>query len=355
MAIKPSAGRQIDALIAQLSSDSVSTREAAVARLTVLGARTVDKLIALVESGAPGLTRAAALQTLEAIASPRAIDVALNALDDHDPAVAAAAVSTAQTFLDAERGADVIDRRHPGRPRSASSAGPEARRDPGTLDAQVGDAEAAVDAPRAGCEPAGARAGAGGGLPGAGGTARFARVTCRPRPRGCCPTIRSRSPAPSLTAAASIPLPLLQRLVDRIREHEAAEPSGREEWAKARAAAHLALAGRGSRLALYDLRESLERAAAPLPVEFLAALSQIGDASCLEAIAAAYVQAPGSSRGSADWWRRHLARAFHTIVKREGLTRRHQLIRKIAKRWGDAAQGLSDPARGGTALGRAVQ
>ena len=111
----------------------------------------------------------------------------------------------------------------------------------------------------------------------------------------------------------------------------------------ARASAHLALAGRGSRLALYDLRESLERAAAPLPVGFLEALLQIGDASCLEAIAAAYVQAPGSSRGSADWWRRQLARAFHTIVKREGLTPRHQLIRKIAKRWGDAAPGLRTP------------
>ena len=143
-------------------------------------------------------------------------------------------------------------------------------------------------------------------------------------------------------AAASIPLPLLQRLIDRIREHEAVEPSGRRaEWAKTRAAAHLALAGRGSRLALYDVRESLERATAPLPVEFLAALSQIGDASCLEAIAAAYVRSRESNRGSADWWRQHLASAFHTIVKREGLTRRHGVIRKIAKRWGDAAEGLS--------------
>ena len=143
-------------------------------------------------------------------------------------------------------------------------------------------------------------------------------------------------------AAASTPLPLLQRLVDRIREREVEEPPGRRaEWARTRAAAHLALAGRGSRLALYDLRESLERATAPLPVEFLAALSRIGDASCLEAIAVAYVQSSPSNRGSADWWRQHLASAFQTIVKREGLTRRHGVMRKIAKRWGDAAAGLS--------------
>jgi hypothetical protein len=66
--------------------------------------------------------------------------------------------------------------------------------------------------------------------------------------------------------------------------------------------------------------------------------SQIGDAACLDAIAAAAVQSSPES-GPADWWRQHLARlAFHTIVKREGLTRRHGVIRKIAKRWGDAAR-----------------
>jgi len=344
VAIKPSAGRQIDALIAQLSSNSVSTREAAVARLTVLGVRTVGKLIALVESGAPGLTRAAALQTLEAIASPRAIDVALNALDDRDPAVAAAAVSAAQAFLHAERGADVIDRitrvaldplRQPDL-RLAAIEGLSTLRS-ATLkplwtllaqdvNPQVRARAQAAASPEPAPPPDSLRdvsAAAEGMLPDD-------------------PVALARAIA---TVAASIPLPILHRLVDRIREHEAAEPAGREEWAKARAAAHLALAGRGSRLALYDLRESLDRAAAPLPVEFLAALSQIGDASCLEAIAAAYAQAPGSSRGLGDWWRRHLARAFHTIVKRERLTPRHQLIRKIAKRWGDAAQGLI-PARG---------
>ena len=102
----------------------------------------------------------------------------------------------------------------------------------------------------------------------------------------------------------------------------------------ARAAAHVALAGRGSRLALYDLRESLERRKAPLPVEFLTALSTIGDASCLEAIAGAHREATRTR-----WWRDHLADAFRTIVAREKLTRRHAVIKKIengsamAERW----------------------
>ena len=41
-------------------------------------------------------------------------------------------------------------------------------------------------------------------------------------------------------------------------------------------------------MALYDLREALKATAAPLPVEFLTALSLVGDTSCLEAIAAAF-------------------------------------------------------------------
>ena len=107
---------------------------------------------------------------------------------------------------------------------------------------------------------------------------------------------------------------------------------------RARAAAHVALASRGSRLALYDLRESLESADAPLPVEFLAALSLVGDASCLEAIAAAYARPAASGRGRDDWWRQHLADAFRAIVAREAITRRHAVMKKIEKRWPDARQ-----------------
>ena len=108
-----------------------------------------------------------------------------------------------------------------------------------------------------------------------------------------------------------------------MREREGAEPAAaRDQWRLARAAAHVALGHRGSRLALYDLRESLEAAKAPLPVEFLAALSLVGDASCLEAIAAAHAQ--GEGRLVAP----HLADAFYAIVAREKLTRRHAAMRR---------------------------
>jgi HEAT repeat protein len=106
----------------------------------------------------------------------------------------------------------------------------------------------------------------------------------------------------------------------------------------ARAAAHVALATRGSRLAVYDLREALEAAREPLPVEFLAALTLAGDASCLEPIAAAYARAAGDHADA--WWPRHLADAFQSIVSREGLTRRHAVVKKIEKRWPDALRAL---------------
>ncbi len=60
------------------------------------------------------------------------------------------------------------------------------------------------------------------------------------------------------------------------------------------------------------------------------ALSIIGDASCLEAIAAAHVKARDA------WWREHLADTFRTIVTREKLTKRSPAVKKVEKRWPQA-------------------
>jgi hypothetical protein len=127
----------------------------------------------------------------------------------------------------------------------------------------------------------------------------------------------------------------LQKVVERVREREGAEPAAvRDQWRLTRAAAHVALGHRGSRLALYDLRESFESAKAPLPVEFLTALSLVGDGSCVEAIAAAHARAKDA------WWREHLARVFRDIVARERLTRRHGAVRKAEKRWKSAIDAM---------------
>jgi hypothetical protein len=141
-------------------------------------------------------------------------------------------------------------------------------------------------------------------------------------------------------AAGALPLPLLHRLVEQIGERERTEAGRwRAEWVTTRAAAHVALADRGSRLALYDVRETLESGEGPLPVEFLAALTAIGDVSCLESIAVAFVRgAPGRAHG--DWWQRHLVSTFQAIVARERITRRHRLVRKIERRWKAALREL---------------
>lgn len=125
-----------------------------------------------------------------------------------------------------------------------------------------------------------------------------------------------------------VELSTLLRLVERVREREGAEPPARQDaWRLVRAAAHQALAERGSRIALYDLRESLERATVRLPVEFFAALTAVGDATCLEVIADAHATAPDA------WSRQHLSDAFYAIVTRERLTARSPMLKRLAKKW----------------------
>jgi len=96
-----------------------------------------------------------------------------------------------------------------------------------------------------------------------------------------------------------------------------------------RGAVHQILASRSSRLALYDLRETLEQAKGPLPVGFLSAAAVIGDTACLTPLADAWVHTPADDR----WWREHLADAFRSIVTREGLTRRAPALQKILAKW----------------------
>ena len=121
---------------------------------------------------------------------------------------------------------------------------------------------------------------------------------------------------------------MLLRIVERVREQETrVKGADWPKWSAVRAATHLALANRGSRLGVYDLRESLEGSHDKVPVEFLTALDLVGDASCLEAIASAHARSRDGS------FRERLVDAFRTIVTREKLTRRHAVMKKIQKRW----------------------
>ena len=334
MVIRASTGKKVDALIAELGSANQLTRDGAVARLTVIGERAVSRLIALVAEPQPGTdARVSALHALEGIGDLRAFDPALAALDHPDTAVAVAAVGVLQSFLRSARGVEALDRLtslalERGRPRLLRLAAIRALRDLGVstigplLHTLVADPDQAI-AMAAGLGPEAAadpvyqlKEAAEGTLPDAPGALRLA-----------------------LTESADhVPLAVLQQLVERVRFREGAvSGSVRAEWLALRGAAHAALAHRGSRLALYDLRETLESAREPLPVDFLGAAAAIGDATCLEPLAAAYAHALESGRRVDDWWRQRLTDVFRAIAAREQVTRRTAVGKRIAGRWREAA------------------
>jgi hypothetical protein len=287
----------------------------------------VERLVALVESDAAAAARTAALRTLEAIADLRALDSALGAVRDADEAVATAAIGVARTFLQGRRGAAALDR--------LAEVALDKTRD-GQL--RLAAIRALADLPASTVKPLWQALGDDGN----------AEIRAQVRSRALGERSGGSAHLISLTAAAergleddpealrqaivhggaTTALPLVHRIIERLREREASEPAGRRpEWLRTRAAAHVVLANRGSRLALYDLRESLKATAAPLPVEFLTALSLVGDPSCLEAIAAAH------QRSDDAWWRQRLSDSFRSIVERERLTRRHAVMKRIQKRW----------------------
>jgi hypothetical protein len=334
MAIRPSSGAEIRQLIAALGGEDEVAREAAVARLAVLGERAVEHLLKEFPA-ATGRMRAGMLRAFEAAGDPRAFPVAQAALQDASAALQIAAIGAIRAFLGSTRPdiardaldaliAVALDRRRVGIVRIAAY---EALRDmPADVRDPIRDTLSADTDPDVSAHVAGPQ------------RRQSEETIWREAVAGRLPA----SPAmlkPALAAVrSSAKLTELQRLVDHLRAQEQRETERlrREEWRAVRGAVHQALAARNSRLALYDLRDSVLDADR-LPVTFLAALEEIGDATCLEPLAAAY---DASSRSSDTWWREHVATAFRAIVQREGLTRRHTAVKRTLSRWPDAAADL---------------
>ena len=341
MPIRPSSAAELRQLVEALEAPEDVRRESAIARLAVLGGRAAEHLLRAYPSATRPQSRAGMLRALEACGDPRAVPLARTALDDPSQEVASTAISVLRSHLtatssDAARDAlDALIAAALDRARTADRriAALEALRDlpKSTVDplgrTLAGDPDPIVrDRARTSLGPSGDAAGdsvhaiwrraVGGQLPASPDLLRKALVAC----------------------SASARLTELQRLVDvvRVEETRQQEPVRRTDWRIVRGALHQVLATRGSRLALYDLRDSLLEPDR-LPVAFLAALEDIGDASCLEPLAAAY----DASVHSADpWWRDHLAAAFRAIVHREGLTRRHAVVKRAMARWPQAATEL---------------
>lgn len=295
----------VRALLQALGQDG-DRREAAIARLTILGTRVVPQLIAEYSRTDDRDRQIALLRVLEATADERTFPVAETAIAaGGDVAVAAIAVLR-ELLTRTIRGADVKaldlllsiaregthDRRLRAAAREALDAAPQDVRDAlGALGTSEDQGEALwQDA-------------LGGHLP---------------------DDVRQLRDAIA-THAETAPLPDLRRLIERMIERERAQKKAAaiNEWRAARGAVHQALALRGSRVALYDLREAFEQASNALPSSFIGAVTLIGDESCVEPLASAYANAGADAR-----WQQQVAQAFREIVKRERLTKKHSALRR---------------------------
>jgi hypothetical protein len=331
--IRASSAKEVDALIADLNGSVAIAREAAVARLTVIGPRAVERLLGVVRSSAAPIARVSALRALEGIRDPRPVEPALEmASSDTDNDVAAAAISLVRMHIRQARGTSVVERLtqialDAGRADTVRLAAITALKDlpertvAPLLQTLANDPKASI---RAGAE----------------------RATSTPRPSSISPSANAdadaflvRSADEGLaddgarlrealaSASRTTPLTALLRIVERAREREGMEPAKRREsWTAVRAAAHLALAKRRSRIGLYDLREWLESSETAPTVDAYAALSLVGDASCLEAIARRYA-APQD-----EWSKSRLGELFRTIVRRDDVSRRTAAVKRIERK-----------------------
>lgn len=282
-------------------------RDAAVARLRVIGPRAVDRVAALVISDAPSPARAAALRALEGSEDDRALRAAAAASGDPDVAVACAAIGMLRGRLTGESGTEILD--------LISSIALDAER---ARDIRLAALDALSELPRHVVQPLLQQAGMADGTPAA--TAAGPGTFDDPA-----------AATEWISANTAAPLSVLHDLVSELRERERREPSARtrQRWVLARGAVHALLARRGSRVALYDLRESFDAAQEPLPLDFLAAATTLGDSATLEPLARAWTAASTREK----WWRDRLRDAAADIMKREKLTARNAVMKRIRTKY----------------------
>jgi hypothetical protein len=286
----------IDRLIADLRSSDSIHRDAAVARLRILGSRALPRLVDVVASDAPALVRALALDALEGISDVRVIDVAFDALRDGDVDVVIAALGVLRAWVAEETGTRLLD--------AITAMTVDRARD---ARVRVAALAALSELPEHLVRPIREQA---------------------PPPESAGPSLDDPVAVREWIQAygSSATLSTLHALVTRTREREHAESSSRlrSEWLNARGQAHHALARRESLVALYDLRETFEAATRALPQSFVSSTAAIGDASCLEPLARAWSASPKDLT-----WRHQLETTAATIMRRARLSGRSAIVKKL--------------------------
>jgi hypothetical protein len=341
VAIRQSAASEIRRHIEHLSDADPETREAALARLGVAGARAVPHLLDALDSTGSPAVRAAVLKALEASGDRRGIDAALEVLHSRatDPKVAVAAVRLLGSHLDRPDETRALDAL------SAIALDP-AYRQALRLEAfaELERMPARVIAPirkwlAADPDDVIRRRAKSEGMPHATPGDLLTQLTMVAGGGAADPADLKQWVT---QADQDVSLSLLHRLVEEASVREAQAPSAADgnEWRAARGVIHVALATRGSRLGVYDLRESLERATAPISADFVSAIRLVGDATCLEPLAAAIARMPIDLETRDHQAHDALVEAGRAIVTREGLTRRHVVVKRMLKAWPDAGAPL---------------
>jgi hypothetical protein len=314
MPIVPSRAGEIKELIVALGDGRAARRDAALAKLTLIGARCVPQAIAALKSRTAAV-RVGALATLERVASPRVVPEIAPVLADADDSVAARAAQ-ALAVLGGAPAAKALRRvlRSPRLAVALAAAEGLIR----LQDHGVGEAlepllgilfdEDAQDDVR---------------------LVAFASLARLPRSERA-PLLKRLSGTRSIRlarAAGGQPLPKgvaaipnLHHEIERLREasDHSMTPSARDE---SRAHLHLALARLDSRIALYDLREMLEARPLRSAGELLEAAQLIGDKSLVPPLARLASEEPGL----VDL----CIAAFGAIVRRESLGRKSAVTRGV--------------------------
>jgi hypothetical protein len=293
--IRGSRAPEVERLVAGLLSTGSVEREAAVARLRVIGSRAIERLAALLHSDAPPTARAAALEAMADSDDPRTLNLGLASLAHAEADVAVAAVGVLRGWVSREEGTRVLDA-------LTAAALDQARH----ARVRLAALDALSSLPREVVQPL------------------VHHVPAAPAAAVPEDPLAARE---WLAARPDAPLNDLHEFIADARAREQQESSARrrQDWLVTRAAAHAALARRGSRVALYDLRETLDAAQAPLPLDFLAALAEIGDASCLEPMARAWSAAAAAE----TWWRDRLSETAAEIMHRTRLSGRSGLVKRL--------------------------
>jgi hypothetical protein len=288
----------VDRLIDDLQAVDPIRRDAAVARLRVLGVRALPRLASYIASSA-STARARAISALEGTQDPRAAEIALAALGTTDVETAIAALGVLRGWVTQETGTRLLE--------AITAIAVDRDRNARVRFAAI---DALSELPEHLVRPIREQA---------------------PPPESAGPALDDPLAAREWVAAHghAATLSALHDVVKAFREREASAPSsrGRDEWQRARGAAHKALAERGSRVALYDLKETFSATRVALPPGFLEAITTLGDATCLEGLARAWA----STRGAA--WRGQLVEAAQHIRRRSKLSGRSAVVKDIRARW----------------------